>query len=160
VAFSTTERNVTVAGVEALDAYGRSNDAQSLAYVTPNGHTFASIQRAQTSGDGVEDTTQWMNAGFDTGSGISVVGGNANDRGSAVTDASQATFSYYGIRFYNGKGWLAATWSTAGQQFAPQDAYGSVAAGTQGFIVQAQRNLGNAVISGHVDRYRDRYGNV
>lgn len=159
VAVKRSEGNVTVAALDAQTG-GREDDAQSLAYTTPDKHLSTTVQRVQSSQSDVHDVTQSVSVQYRNGSTLSVSGGVASDRATTSAGAdSGGSYAFTDAHYDDGTNTADFSWSNAGADFDPQDEI-ATSAGTNGFTADASRKIGAVKVQGSANAYRDDVGTL
>lgn len=159
VAVAQTQDDVTVAGVDAKSADGGEQNAQSLDWTSPDKRTSAGVQRVADTNGSASDVTQALSLAYDNGENMRFSAGVAADRGTGVSDASQANFDYYDFSLYGKGSTLDMRWNSAGPQYNgfAEDA---PAPGTAGYTLSFSRAFGNIFVDADANRYRDDLGNL
>jgi hypothetical protein len=158
VAVKQTSGNVTVAALDAQTG-ARDDNAQSVAYTTPNDRVSTTLQRVQTSQDDVRDVVQSLSFKYDNRSDFSVAGGVSTDHAVRSDSESAGSYAYTDVRYHSDKSDADLFWSNSGPQYDPQDEIGS-SSGTNGFTAHVSRGFGAVTVQGAADSYRDDAGTL
>jgi hypothetical protein len=158
VAVKQSSGNVTVAALDAQSG-GRDDNAQSLAYTTPNDRVSTTLQRVQTSQDDVRDVVQSLSFKYDNRTDFSVSGGVATDRAVRSDSATAGSYAFTDVQYHSQKNAADLFWSNAGPQYDPQDEIGS-SSGTNGFTAHVSHALGAVSVEGAADNYHDDIGTL
>lgn len=159
VAVAQSRDNFHFAGVEAKGADGSQHNAQSVGWSSTDGHTSAGVARIASANGSAYDVTQALSFAFDNQQNMRFSAGVSGDRGSDVSDASQANYSYYDFSLYGEDSAFEMRWNTAGPQY--NDTSGDAPApGTRGYTLTASRQFGSISVNAGADRYRDDFGDL
>jgi hypothetical protein len=150
---------VRFAGVEAKGKDGTQHDAQSLGWSSDDGRASAAVARvASTNGDAY-GVTQGLSFAFDNLDAMRFSAGVATDRGTSVSDASQANYSFYDFLLHGDSSEFEMRWNSTGPQYSATDG-DAPAPGTNGLTLSASHDFGSVSVDAKANRYRDDLGNL
>lgn len=158
VAVKQSAGNVTVTALDAQTG-GRDDNAQSVAYTTPDDRVSTTVQRVQTSQDDVHDVVQSVAVKYDNQSNLSVAGGVSTDHSVRSDSTTGGNYAFTDVQFHSDKSAADLFWSNAGPQYDPQDEIGA-SSGTNGFTAHLSHQLGAVSFQGSADSYRDDIGTL
>ena len=109
----------------AFDAVGtgRDDNAQALSLQSRDNRWNGSFQRSSLASGGALDLVTTESASYDSKKGFEAELVRAQERGTLVTDGSQANWSHLGFGLYDQTQGLYAALERIGTQFAPADGY-------------------------------------
>jgi hypothetical protein len=159
VAVAQTQNGVHFIGVDAESKNGTEQNAQSLGWTSADGRASAGVERISSTDGTTFDLTHALCVQYDNRENVRFSAGVATDRGTNVSDVSQANYGYYDFSLYGGSGTFDMRWNFAGPQFGAATGE-APPPGTAGYTLSLSRAFGNVSLDASANRYRDDFGNL